>query len=731
MKKYDFRNQRFTAVPRLSPTGNPVAPGGPTIDEGWEIVLPRTGERLARYFSTDLLHFFNDAFGLSLRLREVTDMEAALSDPYHKIFLLTAEEADAPLTSHQEGAFYLTVTEDTVTVVGNTLRGTARGVYYLEDEMRLTGLSTLAPEASEHAPLFSPRMTHSGTELDTFPDEYLGAIAHAGMDAIIVYAVSPVAHLHGFPDPDALWPGTPRGYCDFRNLVWRAQGFGLDVYIYSQMVCDRHPDDSDAYEYYDASFGRIFREAPGLRGLILVGESFEFPSKDPRTSGTSIKRRPKGETRPSSGRFPSADYPEMLSLVRDVVRAYTPDADIVFWSYNFGWTPREARLSLIDTLPTDITYLVTLEVWEKLRDEKGRQYSVADYSISFPGPATVFLEEAERAHARGLRLYTMSNTGGRTWDTGGAPYIPAPWQWIRRYEVLREMKERYGLSGLMESHHYGWLPNPIDFLSRRAFTTGCPSDSETLSAIVRRDFGAAAGVAEAAFRKLSEGMATVIPSVYDQYGSFRVGPGYPLLFTQTAAELSIPSTEFTWHRPGGIWKPVYPVDVFSEIDGVLLRFERVSRAAALLTEGTALLAEAAAAISAEWGSDPSRQVAVARFLACSHVTAKHAMAWHIARTLLFALREGREIPRADELFGAIGVADRTEEALADKLRALAERERENVREAIPTWQEDSSIGYEPSMEYVCDDEVVAWKLSELDRSLTLLDDYMNAGRRSV
>ena len=52
------------------------------------------------------------------------------------------------------------VSEETVTVVGRTLRGTARGVYHLEDEMRLTGCPILAPEACEHAPLFSPRVAN-------------------------------------------------------------------------------------------------------------------------------------------------------------------------------------------------------------------------------------------------------------------------------------------------------------------------------------------------------------------------------------------------------------------------------------------------------------------------------------------------------------------------------------------------------------------------------------------
>lgn len=35
--------------------------------------------------------------------------------------------------------------------------------------------------------LFNPRMVHSGWGLDQFPDPHLSAIAHAGMDAILVF----------------------------------------------------------------------------------------------------------------------------------------------------------------------------------------------------------------------------------------------------------------------------------------------------------------------------------------------------------------------------------------------------------------------------------------------------------------------------------------------------------------------------------------------------------------
>ena len=694
------------------------------IDESWEIVLPRSVSRLVRYFSGDLCRFFADALGLYLRVRFTEDIGAELAAPAKKLLLCEECHAGA-VASEMAGAFHLSVKDDHILVIGKTERGTAQGAYYLEDRMALYGAPLLPLEDTLHAPLFSPRMTHSGTELDTFPDDYLAAVAHAGMDAIIVYAGHPDSHLHGFPDPDALWPGTGRGYCDFANLAWRAAGYGLDVYVYSQLICDRAPDAPDAWEYYNESFGRIFREAPALRGLILVGESFEFPSRDPHTCGTRVQLRKKGDTRPSSGRYPSEDYPEMLSLVRDVVRHYTPDADIIFWSYNFGWTPKEARLALIERLPRDISYLVTFEVWERLLDERGRKYSVADYSIATPGPCRVFCEEAEKAHECGLTLYTMGNTGGRTWDTGATPYIPAPGQWQKRYEAIRDAKARYGLAGLMENHHYGWMPSFLTLFAKNAFLTNGMQDGVMLEAIARRDYGKEYKRALAAWECFDRGMAAAIPSVTDQYGPFRSGPAYPLTFTQTQKDLKIPYAPWAWHRPGtGIWRAIYPDAVLPDIDNTLLRLERAALSAEEFGRGCTLLAEAVTALGAPTGSEVARQLALARYHHATYITTKHVIAWTIARVLLFALDDGTAIPRAGELLSAIGVKSYERDALAARMRDIAAAEAENTEYALAAYREDSLLGFEASMEYTFNEEMAAWKLSECAHSLSLLDAYM-------
>ena len=719
---YSFRNQSFLHKGKLCPTLNAIEEAHCEIDDGWEIVLPSTDSRLAEYYSYDLFRFLSASFGICPKIRYTEDLSTHLKAPKHKILLLT--EADIQcykLDSTQEGAFRIDVTEDSVLIVGKTERGTAQGVYYIEDSLRLRGDSKLKQENAEHAPLFSPRMTHSGTELDTFPDNFLEACAHAGMDSIIVYAGHPDTNLHGFTDPDALWPGTGWSYCDFNNLVWRAEGYGLDVYIYSHIKCDVYPDDPDALEYYKASFGTLFRNCPKLKGIIFVGETFEFPSKDPHTAGIRCQLKPKEDRRPSPGWYPCSDYPKLINTVKDIIRKYNEDADIVFWSYNWGWAPKEARLALIEALPSDISLLVTFEMWEYLNDDMGAQYRIADYSLSFAGPSQVFKDEAEKAKELGIRLYAMGNTGGRTWDVGTAPYIPAPQQWQKRYDALIDAKERYGLCGLMENHHYGWLPSFLDLFSKNAFTSRTVSSGEMLSKIARRDYGENYQKALDAWECFSQGISKVIACNTDQYGPYRSGPSYPLLFTQTKEELNMPFVPWAWHKRGGIWNPIYPDAVLSNPENSLMRLRHVNEAAKKFIEGADILDLAA---SNPKGSAVSKQLAVARYISCTYITAKHVMEWNIAKRLLFAISEKLTGEKFDELFKAISVTDQSAEALADRMKAIADSERKNVGVALECWREDSSIGFEASMEYVFNDEFADWKLTQLDISLKLLDEYL-------
>lgn len=279
------------------------------------------------------------------------------------------------------------VTERSIQIFASDQRGIAQALYDLEDAMTRRGAPYVKIGTTNRESLFSPRMTHSGIGLDLFTDKYLSACAHHGYDAVLVFMRNVSHASHG------------KSEYDFNDLVERAAKYGIDVYGYSYIKNFTHPDEPNARETFDRAYGDVFRAIPGLKGMVFVGESIQFPSKDPRVNPLP---RPQGtpdgipDRRPRSGWFPCHDYAQWISMTRDSIRAAKPDADVVFWSYNWGRQDREARLSLIESLPTDISLLVTFEMFDLL-DLGNSTAMVNDYTIAHIGPGEYFVSEAEAA----------------------------------------------------------------------------------------------------------------------------------------------------------------------------------------------------------------------------------------------------------------------------------------------------------------------------------------------
>ena len=67
----------------------------------------------------------------------------------------------------------------------------------------------------------------------------------------------------------------------------------------------------------------------------------------------------------------------------------------------------------------------------------------------------------------------------------------------------------------------------------------------------------------------------------------------------------------------------------------------------------------------------------------------------------------------------IEVTESFEEAnlLLDEMEDILKAERENVLQTIPLVENDSRLGWEPTMEYACDKKLLEWKLKKLDNLL--------------
>ncbi|MHB0877499.1 MAG: hypothetical protein ACYC5O_15785 [Anaerolineae bacterium] len=665
------------------------------VGDGWRIVFAVAASAVVVTAAKDLQDYCFTSIGVSVLLGRSDDVAGEAAHGERTIVLATAAELPrqaGDLTV--PGSYHLDVAPERVVICGCDDRGAAQGSYYLEDLMNLREAPFLARQSITRAPAFSPRMVHSGWGLDAFPDEYLSQMAHHGFDAALLFTGHP-------NDAVNVVDRTPKGYQDFNELIDRAARYGIDVYAYSYLKSNKHPADPDAEEYYEGNYGQLFRHCPRFKGVVLVGESVEFPSKDPNTTGRlRLDAPPDGvpPSKPSPGWWPCSDYPQWLDLLKKVIRRHSPEADIVFWTYNWGWAPEEPRLALIRSLPTDVSLLVTFEMFEQRRHENVTNVCV-DYTLAFEGPGQYFATEARVAAERGLRLYTMCNTGGLTWDMGVIPYQPAPFQWARRHAALLAARRDWGLSGLMESHHYGWWPSFVSELAKQAYWSPSRPVVEAAADIARRDFGeAAAPLVVRAWQAWSEAARDYIPTNEDQYGPFRVGPSYPLLFQRTA---NLPQA---WHAMYGnaiIMPDYHPLEGARQSQGAArfpVEIRSLESMSGRLESGLALLEQALALAPA--GKRPALEEMenLGRFMLHSVRTTVHLKQWWLLKEQVLLEADPAKA-----------------NALLDRMVALAEAEIANAEATIPLVERDSRLGWEPSMEYMTDRAHLEWKIAIVRR----------------
>ena len=689
-RNYDFRRDMLQIHPfGLREAERLPADDELVLDENTIIFIPADAGRVLRRAALDLQDYLYTSMNVSVRIRPYTNLDQP--GPGQIIYALK-ETNPVMLGAGDAPGGYRIDCGDRIVITGHDERGAMQGGFFLEDMMTLRQAPFVKKGMRAQRPLFSPRMVHSGYGEDQYPDAHLAAIAHAGMDAILV-TVKGVNR-------------TAVGVTDFNELCYRAAAYGLDVYIYSYLPAERHPDDPDAALYYEQVFGTIFKQCPAFRGIVMVGEAAEFPSKDERTNSNrfssngglaAVGADGLPTDKPSTGFFPCRDYPQWLELIRDTVRRHKPDADVVFWTYNWGGQPESLRLEFIRNMPADISLLVTFEMFELLKTG-GLTATCADYTLMFPGPGRYFLSEAKAAKERGIRLYAMANTGGLTWDIGVVPYEPAPYQWIRRYEGLLEAQEQFGLCGLMESHLYGFWPSFISALAKSVFRSDHPQPQAVLRDLAARDFAAdLTGTVLQAWRLWSEGISHYRATNEDQYGAFRIGPAYPFVLFR---DVKIPDSPFAHFGSRICQTRYYNQDmgncslfsfrIHEEIDSLTIMRDRY-------LQGADLLDAIIGAVPAGKRANAQKMANLGRFIGLCAQTTIDIKRWFLLKERLVTVHDQSE---------AVGI-------LAG-LRQIAEAEIENARRAIPLVRFDSRLGWEPSMEYLCDVEHLNWKIRQMN-----------------
>lgn len=648
------------------------------IKSGVKIAIPSKCGRVIKNAAQDFVDYLLTSMHIGAGIEFVEQLPSCSENT---IVLTTKDFCDIPLKDADAYMGFVAEVGEQITICGFDERGAAQGIYYLEDLMNIRRAPYIKKENICRKPLFSPRMVHSGYGLDNFPNEHLAEIAHSGRDAILVF-VRDVDH-------------SSNTYMDLNEIIYRAEGYGIDVYAYSYMKSSYHPDDDGAYAYYDGTYGALFKQCPKLKGVVLVGESVNFPSKEEREQGGDFIYGEREMGRGRSEYYLSHEYPAWISLVQKIIYKYNKNADIVLWTYNFNCDP--GRLDMIRNLPKGISLLATFEMPEHI--EIGNLIGACtDYTISFEGPGKNFLEEAEVAKECGIRLYSQVNTAGRTWDIGTVPYLPCPMQWKRRNDKILECMKKYGLTGLMEGHHYGFHPSIISELAKEAFVSGCTDFDVVSRRIAARDFGEKnVDTVISAWEKFSEGIRCCPASVEDQYGPLRIGPAYPLSLNVHHSISSVPyaamggesivDTGYGVHdenRKRNKGKTVFPVRIVDEMN-------LLEKGIRLFDEGVELLEPIAKMDNAR------RMTDIAHYIANTYRTTLNTKKWFILKNRLMSC-EGDKKKMNDT---------------AKEMRAVAESEILNSKNTLPIVDKNSSLGWEPCMEYIGDRPHIEMKIRQV------------------
>lgn len=647
------------------------------FETGMKVVIDKSASDVIVTAAKEFVDFMFTSMDISLLL-----VKGSFGDG--EIYIGTkAELPDADLKNADSYKGFLLDVADKITVCGFDDRGAAQGVYLMEELMTTKHAPYLEKKQIRRKPLFSPRMVHSGFALDEYPNEYLSKIARAGRDAILIFV----------KDVNV----TPAGFLDFNEVIERAAKYGIDVYAYSYLKTTVHPDDANAKEVYDSLYGRLFRECPGLKGVTLVGESNEFASKDKRVCAPGKNVEESGvPTGVRPGWFPCNDFPQWLCLVRDTIRNVKPDADVVFWTYNWGWAPEKERIELINNLPTDISLLVTYEMFEQYKIGNIVE-QVSDYSLVFEGPGKYFTSEANAAKKRGINLYAMSNTAGLTWDMGTIPYEPMPYQWIKRFNGLLDSHEKQGLVGLMEGHHYGFHPSFIGDLSNLVLSDTELSTEEALDFVLTKYYGSQSiDTIKEALKLWSEAITNFTPCNEDQYGPFRIGPAYPLFLNRIAKIPSMPYATAIYCYPE---YPSFPGNdkPYNTIGFIRIPEEIhfLEKARSLTDEGISILEKIE-----NKNDELLRLINLGKYISNYLTTGINVKKFY---TLKCKLRTETDKAKIDEIF--------------KEFIAVAENELENAKNTIPLLEVDSRLGWEPKMEYLGGKENVLWKIMQLEYTI--------------
>ena len=214
-------------------------------------------------------------------------------------------------------------------------------------------------------------------------------------------------------------------------------------------------------EFYEDSFSKIYKDASGLKGPILLigGERFMHcytRPTPPLNNKTNCKVCAKNNA--------SKTVANMVNRIAKAIKNVLPEALCFCWPYSaFTWSGPEDnyQLELIKYLSDDVSLLSNFSTNDIYPETGAVLY---DYNIMHPNSSSKFKAQKAELEKYGKGIYAKAECS-TTPLMFQVPYLPLPYRWAQRAEALK----KEGVKGVFGHWRYfgftGSLADEIFFES--------------------------------------------------------------------------------------------------------------------------------------------------------------------------------------------------------------------------------------------------------------------------
>ena len=335
------------------------------LTRDWFVDVPAAADPVVKTIAADLNDF----------LRNV--LKAGLASPEqgrNPIRLRVSPSVDG--VSTEEG-YRVEAGPDAITIAGIAPRGVMRGVYWLEDQLRLRRALVVKAGVTARNCRLGFRITTafrpgggSFSEISQpmlYSDELLTRISHDGYNAVWVDVNTEEITADSKIFPELNDPDAPERLARLADLSGRAKRFGIDVFPYlstgynhhlPKEFFDKHPEVLGygwgppmctsvpaVRKFYTEIVTTLFHHAPDLRGIGVIydSEGFWYCGNSDRSRLQCPRCRYRSQESIAA---------ELLQTLDDAMRqAGGPDKRLIAWNYNVNssWVTK-----LVPLLPHDV-----------------------------------------------------------------------------------------------------------------------------------------------------------------------------------------------------------------------------------------------------------------------------------------------------------------------------------------------------------------------------------------